>query len=94
MSWDKILKRSRWERSNIDEIRQILENYSQLKSILEMVHADMIPLTALLENNDFEQASSEWEKMKGGIMDLEGTMAGIKEINNFITKILRDDEYE
>jgi len=85
MSWDKILKRS-----NIDELEKVLDMYSALKSILNDVSADMIPLVALLQNADFEEANAEWEKMRGGIMDLEGTMGGVKDVNAFITKLLGD----
>ena len=86
MSWDKILK----NRSNTDEIHNILNYYGQLQSIVNDINADMIPLSALLENGDFEQANAEWEKMRGGIMDLEGTMDGVKEVNTFITNLLGD----
>ena len=86
MSWDKILK----NRSNTDEIHNILNYYGQLQSIVNTINADMIPLSALLENGDFEQANAEWEKMSGGIMDLEGTMDGVKEVNTFITNLLGD----
>ena len=85
MSWDKILKRS-----NTDELENVLEMYSALKSILNDISADMIPLVALLQNGDFEQANTEWEKLRGGIMDLEGTMDGVKDVNMFITRLLGD----
>jgi len=85
MTWDKILKRS-----NTDELENVLEMYSALKSILNDISADMIPLVALLQNGDFEQANTEWEKLRGGIMDLEGTMDGVKDVNMFITRLLGD----
>ena len=85
MSWDKILKRS-----NDDELDNVLEMYSSLKSILDDVYADMIPLVSLLQNGALEEANAEWEKLRGGIMDLEGTMDGIKDVNAFITRLLGD----
>ncbi len=85
MNWEDIVKRS-----NSDEIDNILDSYSQLQSILKEVFADMIPLSALLEHGDYREANDTWKEMRGNIMDLEGTMNVIKDVNAFITKLLGD----
>tara|TARA_R100000005_G_scaffold8856_1_gene3790 strand:- start:31 stop:294 length:264 start_codon:yes stop_codon:yes gene_type:complete len=86
MSWDKILKRG-YE----DEIINILKPYTALKKINEMVMSDLVvKFIPLLENGNFEEANAEWEKMRGGIMDLEGTMDSVKDVNAFITRLLGD----
>ena len=86
MSWDKILKRS-----NDDEIKNILKSYVDLEKITDMIMNDLeVKFIPLLENGNFEQANAEWEKMRGGIMDLEGTMESVKNVNAFITKLLGD----
>jgi hypothetical protein len=86
MSWDKILKRS-----NDDEIKHILKSYVALEKITDMIMNDLeVKFIPLLENGNFEQANAQWEKMRGGIMDLEGTMESVKEVNAFITKLLGD----
>tara|TARA_R100000152_G_C6628473_1_gene76842 strand:- start:137 stop:400 length:264 start_codon:yes stop_codon:yes gene_type:complete len=86
MSWDKILKRS-----NDDEIKNIMKSYVALEKITDMIMNDLeVKFIPLLENGNFEQANAQWEKMRGGIMDLEGTMEGVKEANAFITRLLGD----
>ena len=86
MSWDKILKRS-----NDDEIENILKSYVALEKITDMIMNDLeVKFIPLLENGNFEQANAQWEKMRGGIMDLEGTMESVKKVNAFITKLLGD----
>lgn len=85
MNWEDIVKRS-----NSDEIDNILDSYSQLQSIVKEVFADMIPFVSLLQNGDYREANDTWKEMRGNVMDLEGTMNGIKEVNAFITKMLGD----
>ena len=85
MDWVEIMKRS-----NSDEIDNILDSYSQLQSIVKEVFADMIPFVSLLQYGDYREANDTWKEMRGNIMDLEGTMNSIKDVNAFITKLLGD----
>tara|TARA_X000001382_G_scaffold28941_2_gene18431 strand:+ start:4146 stop:4406 length:261 start_codon:yes stop_codon:yes gene_type:complete len=85
MSWENIVKRS-----NSDELDKVLDMYSGLKFIVNDTYADMIPFVSLLQNGSLEEANDEWKKMQGNIKDLEGSLRGMQEVNDFITKLLGD----
>lgn len=82
MTWQNILKTE-------GEVNNILESYKGLESITKMIIEDIKHLVVLLKH-DPQMASEAWESMRGGIMDLEGTFEGIKEVNVYITKLLGD----
>jgi hypothetical protein len=86
MSWEDIIK----IRRIIPEVEEVMPYYNGLDELLTMVKKDMEELVSFITNDDLERAEIKWDKMKGGILDLEGTFIGIKELNDYISRLLGD----
>tara|TARA_R100000315_G_scaffold62375_1_gene43599 strand:- start:4994 stop:5257 length:264 start_codon:yes stop_codon:yes gene_type:complete len=86
MSWENIIKMRRI----IPEVEEVMPYYNGLDELLTMVKKDMEEVVSFIMNDDLERAEIKWDKMKGGILDLEGTFTGIKDVNAFITRLLGD----
>jgi len=80
MTWEKILKTGP---AHVDLVESIEDIYSITREVMD----ELLPKIREIDFGSPE-AAQQWAELKGGLLDLEGTVKGFKEVHDYVERQL------